>query len=149
MYIQDVCSLPSNSCLCSPTQQPYTLLLGNISFYFILQLVIELVTFVSLFLHSMPYLILSFLNMTVLHYIVFKQAVFNQTSNWRLVGYCITSIAVAPLFPYEELEKRRAQGTKRLRNCTEHSLSIYICQHIHTYIHIHIYTQDRQSWPSG
>lgn len=115
MYRTYVLCLRTHACAVQHNNLTHSCL--ETSFYFILQLAIELVTLFSLFLHSMPYLIIPFLNMTVLHYIVFKQAVFNQTSNWRLIGYCITSIAVAPLFPYEELEKRRAQGTKRLRNC--------------------------------
>jgi hypothetical protein len=42
--------------------------------------------FLFFFLHPMPYSIPSFLNVTVIHYSVFAEAVYSQTSNWLFVG---------------------------------------------------------------
>jgi hypothetical protein len=67
----------------------YTLLLENISLYFVLQMVLELVTSrIYFFLLPMPHSILSFLNATLLHCNVFLQSLYtiNQTSNWLLLG---------------------------------------------------------------
>jgi hypothetical protein len=68
----------------------------------------------SFFLHSIPYSILSFMNVTLLHYNVFTKAVHNQTSKWLLVGYCTTYIAVALYFHTKRLKEEQH---KRLRGC--------------------------------
>jgi hypothetical protein len=58
-------------------------------------------------LHPMPYSIPSFLNVTALHYNVFTKAVYNQTSNWLLVGKCTVYIAVALYFHTKRLKEDR------------------------------------------
>jgi hypothetical protein len=87
--IQAQCSFPLNLC--------YVLLLENISLYFVLQQVFELVTLGyihaskcchrdSVTTHKLvvPHSIPSFLNMTTP--LVFLQAACNQTGNWFLVS---------------------------------------------------------------
>jgi hypothetical protein len=84
--------------LCSPAQQRYTALLENISLYFVLYFVFELISLPSMVIHAsqlcgrlsfffplpMPYSIPSFLNVTVLYYNVFTKAVYNQNSKCLL-----------------------------------------------------------------
>jgi hypothetical protein len=87
--------------LCSdnavPHNNPYNILFQdvNIILYYDRR---SLFFFLSFFFHPMPYNTCMFLNVTVPHHNVFKKAVYSQTSNWLLVGYCTTYVAVEPNF---------------------------------------------------
>jgi hypothetical protein len=64
-----------------PHSNCYTLLLENISSYFVMQQLFSLSYvpyFLFVLLHSMPYSIRTFLNVTVHHYNVFTKAVFDN-----------------------------------------------------------------------
>jgi hypothetical protein len=77
--------MPSNFLFYAvPHNNHYTLLLESL--YRVLQQVFEQVTFITSPLHPMPCSKPSFLNVTILHYNVFTKAVYNETSNWHLVG---------------------------------------------------------------
>jgi hypothetical protein len=93
-------------------------------------------SFLSFGHHPMPYPIPLFLKVTVLHYNVFTKALYNQTSNWLLVGKCLHSMhCYSTRFPHQALERRKAQETlkrsaglhniKKLRN--HWTITLHIC----------------------
>jgi hypothetical protein len=77
----------SNFLLRSPAQQPLDALTLKYRSLFhttagVLSYVSSTLSLSFFFLHPMPYSILQFMNVTVLHYNVFTKAVYNQISNW-------------------------------------------------------------------
>lgn len=73
--------MSSNVLGCSMSHNRCTLLHEKISLYFVLRHVLFMFS-VSL---SLPYFTPQFLNETLLHYIIYINAVYNQISNWLLI----------------------------------------------------------------
>jgi hypothetical protein len=77
----------------------------------------------SYFLHHlMPCSMPSFLNVTVFHCNVSKRVVYNQISNWLLVGLCTAYIAVALYFHIKRLKKTNTRDCNRLWGTAKHNM---------------------------
>jgi hypothetical protein len=105
-----------------PHNNRYTLLLENISLYFVLKQVFELLTALSFFLRPIPYFIPSLRNVTVLHYNVFTKAVRIQSNRQLALSRLMHSIHCgSAIFTYQALERRPARDcmtkiSKALKN---------------------------------
>jgi hypothetical protein len=110
LYIHGECPVLSNILYYAfPHKNRYTLLLVNISLYFVLHLVFS---FVFFYIYPMPYSIPSFLNVTVLRYNVFTRAVYK--AKLALVDWCTTYTAVALYFHTKRLKEDRHKRLDRL-----------------------------------